>query len=186
MLRPVHWHAAPVAVWRTTFLEFEEIWARLRGGASVKAVVVNKVGGPEVLEYGTHPLPELETGQARTKIEAVGINFIDVYHRSGLYKLELPQVLGMEAAGVVDAISDGVEDLQVGDRVAYAMQLGAYAEYASVPADKLVRVPDEVDLRQAAAVMLQGMTVPYLSHSTYPIQPGDTVLVHAAAGGVGQ
>jgi NADPH2:quinone reductase len=122
----------------------------------------------------------------RVKIEAAGVNFIDVYHRSGLYKLELPQVLGMEAAGVVDAISAGVENWRVGDRVAYAMQLGAYAEYANVPADKLVRVPDEVDLRQAAAVMLQGMTAHYLSHSTYPIQSGDTVLVHAAAGGVGQ
>ena len=152
----------------------------------MNAVVVSEVGGPEVLAYGPQPIPEPKPGQVRVKIEAAGVNFIDVYHRAGLYKLELPQVLGMEAAGVVDTITDGVSGLGTGDRVAYAMQLGAYAEYACVPADKLVPVPDGVDLRQAAAVMLQGMTAHYLSYSTYPIQPGDTVLVHAAAGGVGQ
>jgi NADPH2:quinone reductase len=152
----------------------------------MKAVALREVGGPEVLEYDTHPVPEPGAGEVRIKIEAAGVNFIDVYQRAGLYKLALPQVLGMEAAGVVDAISPGVTDLQVGDRVAYAMQLGAYAEVAIVPAQKLVPVPDSLDLRQAAAVMLQGMTAHYLSHSTYPIQAGDTVLIHAAAGGVGQ
>jgi NADPH2:quinone reductase len=131
-------------------------------------------------------MPEPAAGQVRVKIEAAGVNFIDIYQRSGLYKVQLPQVLGMEAAGVVDAISAGVTNLSVGDRVAYAMQLGAYAEYAVVSADKLVPVPEGVDLRDAAAVMLQGMTAHYLSHSTYPIQAGETVLIHAAAGGVGQ
>jgi NADPH2:quinone reductase len=152
----------------------------------MNAVAIHETGDPDVLTYESHPRTEPGPGQVRIKVEAAGVNFIDVYHRSGLYKVELPQVLGMEAAGVVDAISAGVAELKVGDRVAYAMQLGAYAEYVIVPAEKLVLVPDSVDLRQAAAVMLQGMTAHYLSHSTYPIQPGDTVLVHAAAGGVGR
>ncbi len=152
----------------------------------MKAVGIHETGGPEALKYESYPMPEPAEGEVRIKIEAAGVNFIDVYHRSGLYSVGLPRVLGMEAAGVVDAISAGVTDLEVGDRVAYAMYLGAYAEYAVVPAGKLVSVPDGVSLREAAAVMLQGMTAHYLSHSTYPIQSGDTVLVHAAAGGVGR
>jgi NADPH2:quinone reductase len=152
----------------------------------MQAVAIHGVGGPDVLEIGTHPVPEPGEGEVRVKIEAAGVNFIDVYQRSGLYELALPQVLGREAAGTVDAISPAVTNLKPGDRVAYAGQLGAYAEYSVVPADNLVPVPDGIDLRQAAAVMLQGMTAHYLSHSTYPIQAGDTVLIHAAAGGVGQ
>lgn len=152
----------------------------------MRAIVVRETGGPEVLEYETRAVPEPEAGQVRVRVEAAGVNFIDVYHRTGLYKISLPQVLGTEAAGLVDAVGPGVTDLAVGDRVAYAMQLGAYAEYAIVPAGKLVSVPDSVSLREAAAVMLQGMTAHYLSHSTYAVQPGDTALIHAAAGGVGQ
>jgi len=119
------------------------------------------------------------------KIEAAGVNFIDVYHRNGLYPGQLPITPGMEGAGVVDAIGLGVSELKPGDRVAYAMVQGSYAEYAVVPAWKLVPIPDGVDIRSAAAVMLQGMTAHYLSHTTYPLRPGDTALVHAAAGGVG-
>ncbi len=152
----------------------------------MKGIAIRQVGGPEVLEYTRLPVPEPGAGEVRVRIEAIGVNFIDVYHRTGLYKITLPQVLGMEAAGIVDAVSAKVTEFRPGDRVAYAMQLGAYAEFAIVPAQKLVRVPDHVDLRQAAAVMLQGMTAHFLSHSTYPIRPGDTVLVHAAAGGVGR
>src|SRR5207244_376832 len=124
-------------------------------------------------------------GQARVKIEAAGVNFIDIYFRTGQYHSNLPLVLGQEAAGVVDAVGPGVEDVKVGDRVAYAPEQGAYAEYAVVSAWRLVPVPDDVDLKVAAAVMLQGMTAHYLSHSTYPIKRDDTVLVHAGAGGVG-
>ncbi len=152
----------------------------------MKAIYVREVGGPEVLSYESAPVPEPGAGQARVKIEAAGLNFIDIYHRTGLYSVPLPTVLGMEAAGTVDAVGPEVTGLKPGDRVAYAMQLGAYAEYAIVPVGKLVLVPDRVDTHQAAAVMLQGMTAHYLSHSTYRIQDGDTVLIHAAAGGVGQ
>lgn len=151
----------------------------------MKAVRVHSFGGPEVLSYEEVPLPEPGPGEARVKVEAAGVNFIDIYHRTGQYRGQLPLTLGMEAAGVVDAIGAGVTEVQPGDRVAYAMQQGSYAEYAIVPAWKLVPVPDAIDLRSAAAVMLQGMTAHYLTHSTYPLQPGDTVLVHAAAGGVG-
>lgn len=151
----------------------------------MKAVRVHSFGGPEVLSYEEVPLPEPGPGEARVKVEAAGVNFIDIYHRTGQYRGQLPLTLGMEAAGVVDAIGAGVTEVQPGDRVAYAMQQGSYAEYAIVPAWKLVPVPDAIELRSAAAVMLQGMTAHYLTHSTYPLQPGDTVLVHAAAGGVG-
>jgi NADPH2:quinone reductase len=151
----------------------------------MKAIRVHEYGGPEVLSYEEAPLPEPGAGEARVKIEAAGLNFIDVYHRMGRYPAELPITPGVEGAGVVDAVGPEVSDLQPGDRVVYAMQMGSYAEYAVVPAWKLVPVPDGVDTRQAAAVMLQGMTAHYLTHSTYPLQPGDTALVHAAAGGVG-
>ena len=126
------------------------------------------------------------TGQARVRIAAAGVNFIDIYVRSGQYPAPLPLTLGQEAAGVVDAVGPEVGEVRVGDRVAYAPQPGgAYAEAAVVPAARLVPVPEGVDLPVAAATMLQGMTAHYLSHSTYPIQAGDTVLIHAAAGGVG-
>lgn len=151
----------------------------------MKAIRVHQHGGPEALRYEEAPLPEPGQGEARVKIEAAGVNFIDVYHRTGLYPGRLPITPGMEGAGVVDAIGPDVSDLKPGDRVAYAMQQGSYAEYAVVPVWKLVSIPEGVDTRLAAAVMLQGMTAHYLSRATYPIQPGDTALVHAAAGGVG-
>lgn len=149
------------------------------------AIRVHEFGGPEALRYEEIPVPEPGPGQARVKIEAAGVNFIDIYFRTGQYRGKLPLILGQEAAGVVDALGPGVEEVKVGDRVAYAPEQGAYAEYAVVPAWRLVPVPDDVDLKVAAAVMLQGMTAHYLSHSTYPIKKGDTVLVHAGAGGVG-
>jgi NADPH2:quinone reductase len=152
----------------------------------MKAIRINEFGGPEALNLESIAVPDPGAGEARVKVEAAGLNFIDVYQRSGFYPVPLPFTLGMEAAGTVDAVGPDVAGLKPGDRVAYAMQLGSYAEYATVPAGKLVSIPDGLDTQQAAAVMLQGMTAHYLSHSTYPIQPGDTALIHAAAGGVGQ
>jgi NADPH:quinone reductase len=151
----------------------------------MKAIRIHQHGGPEVLSYEDIPTPEPGPGEALVKIEAIGINFIDVYRRVGLYPVALPFTLGEEAAGTVAALGPGVENLRVGDRVAYASVAGAYAEYAVVPAARLVPIPAGLDSRQAAAAMLQGMTAHYLTHSTYPIQPGDQVLVHAAAGGAG-
>ena len=151
----------------------------------MKAIRVHQFGGPEALSYEETALPEPGPGEARVKIEAAGVNFIDVYHRTGLYPGQLPITPGVEGAGVVDAVGPEVSEVKPGDRVVYAMQQGSYAEYAVVPTWKLIPIPDGVDTRQAAAVLLQGMTAHYLSHSTYPIQPGDTALVHAAAGGVG-
>jgi NADPH2:quinone reductase len=135
--------------------------------------------------YEDLPLPVPGPGQARVKIAAAGVNFIDVYHRTGLYKLTLPFSPGMEAAGVVDATGEGVTNVSPGDRVAYAMNLGSYAEYAIVRAWQLVKVPEKVGLDVAAAAMLQGMTAHYLMMSTFPLQRDQTALVHAAAGGVG-
>jgi NADPH2:quinone reductase len=151
----------------------------------MKAIRVHQFGDPEVLRYEEVPLPEPGAGETRVKIEAAGVNFIDIYHRTGNYPGQLPITLGTEGAGVVDAVGSGVTDVKPGDRVAYAMQQGAYAEYAVVPASKLVLIPDNVHTREAAAVMLQGMTAHYLCYSTYPLQPGETALIHAAAGGVG-
>ena len=151
----------------------------------MKAVRIHEHGGPEVLRHEEVPLPEPGRGEARIKVEAAGVNFIDVYNRVGLYKVSLPLTLGSEAAGVVDAVGPEVMEVKPGDRVAYAMHLGAYAEYVVVPAWRLAPLPPAIDGRTAAAVILQGMTVHYLTHSTYPLKPGETVLVHAAAGGVG-
>lgn len=151
----------------------------------MKAVRVHKCGGPEVLTYEEIPVPEPKAGEARVKIEAIGLNFIDVYQRTGLYQSPLPFTLGREAAGTVDAVGPNATEVKVGDRVAYAMEPGAYAEYAVVPAWKLVPVPAKLDSSTAAATMLQGMTAHYLTHSTYPLKQGETALVHAAAGGVG-
>ncbi len=150
------------------------------------AIWIEKPGGPEVLSFRECAQPRPNSGEALVKISAIGVNFIDVYYRTGLYAAEYPLIPGMEAAGVVEAVGPGVTELKVGDRVAYAYShLGSYAEYAVLPASKLVPVPDDIDDRSAAAALLQGMTAHYLTHSTYPIQAGDTVLVHAAAGGVG-
>ena len=151
----------------------------------MRAVRVHKYGGPEVLSNDEMPIPEPKAGEARVRIEAIGLNYIDVYQRTGLYQLPLPFTLGREAAGIVDAVGPGAPEVKVGDRVAYAMEPGAYAEYAVVPAWKLVPVPAKLDSRSAAATMLQGMTAHYLAHSTYPLKQGETALVHAAAGGVG-
>jgi NADPH2:quinone reductase len=151
----------------------------------MKAMRVPKYGGPEVLNYEEIPVPEPKPGEARVKIEASGLNFIDIYQRTGLYPIQTPFTLGMEGAGIVDAIGDGVTEVKKGDRVAYAMVLGSYAEYAIVPASKLAPLPPNIDAKSAAALMLQGMTAHYLTHSTYPLKKGETALVHAAAGGVG-
>ena len=151
----------------------------------MKAIRIHNHGGPEVLTYEDLPIPEPKAEQARVKIEASGVNFIDIYHRTGLYPINLPCTLGTEGAGVVDAVGEGVTEIKKGDRVAYAMLPGSYAEYAVVPAVRLVPVPNDIDAKSAAAVMLQGMTAHYLTHSTYPLQKGETALLHAAAGGVG-
>ncbi len=151
----------------------------------MKAVRVHEYGGVDVLKYEDIALPEPGNGEARVKIEAIGINFIDVYQRIGLYKPALPFVEGQEAAGVVDAVGAGVTEVKVGDRVAYTSVQGSYAEYAVVPAWRLVSVPAGITAQQAAGAMLQGLTAHYLACTTFPIQRGDTVLVHAAAGGLG-
>jgi NADPH2:quinone reductase len=151
----------------------------------MKAIVVNECGGPESLVYQDVPRPTPKAGEALVKLEAIGLNYIDVYHRTGLYPLPRPFIPGMEAAGVVEAVGEGVTEVAVGDRVAYAMQLGAYAEYAAVPAWKLVHVPVSVSAEQAAATMLQGMTAHYLVTSVHALKAGETALIHAAAGGVG-
>jgi len=153
---------------------------------AMKAVRFNKFGGSEVLNYEDVALPEPGTGQARVKIEAAGVNYTDIYQRSGQYPGQLPATLGQEAAGVVDAVGPGATDVKVGQRVAYISQPGAYAEFAVVPASVLVPIPDGIETKTAAAVMLQGMTAHYLAMSTYPLKKGETALVHAAAGGVGQ
>jgi NADPH:quinone reductase len=152
----------------------------------MKAIRVNEHGGPEVLSYEDVPDPEPGPGEARVKLAASGVNFIDVYQRTGLYPLETPFTLGQEGAGEVDAVGDGVEDVSVGDHVAFASVMGAYAEYVVAPVEGLVPVNVTlVEARVAAAAMLQGMTAHYLTHSTFPLGEGQTALVHAAAGGVG-
>jgi NADPH:quinone reductase len=151
----------------------------------MKAIRIHNHGGPEVLAYEDVPVPEPRPGEARVKIEASGVNFIDIYHRTGLYPMNRPCTLGSEGAGIVDAVGEGVTEVKQGDRVAYAMIPGSYAEYALVPAGKLVPVPDDIDAKSAAGIMLQGMTAHYLSHSAYPLQKDETALIHAAAGGVG-
>lgn len=153
----------------------------------MKAIRVHANGGPEALRYDEVETPRPGPGDVLVKIEFSGVNFIDVQYRAGKYKPpQLPFVNGMEAAGTVVEIGDGVTGVTRGDRVAYTMILGTYAEYHSVAAARVVKLPDHVDLQSAAAVMLQGTTAHYLTHSTYPLAPGDTALVHAGAGGVGQ
>lgn len=151
----------------------------------MKAIRVYKYGSPEVLTLEDIALPEPKQGEVRVKIEFSGINFVDIYQRKGLYPIKLPFTLGQEAAGIVDKIADDVKDIKIGDRVAYTSALGSYAEYAIVPAWRLVKIPYGISTQYASAVMLQGMTAHYLAFSTYPLKAGDTALVHAAAGGVG-
>jgi NADPH2:quinone reductase len=151
----------------------------------MQAIRVHQHGGAEVLRLEDIPVPTPGKGEALVKIEASGVNFIDTYFRQGLYKAPLPLTLGQEAAGVVEKVGEGVTTVAPGDRVAYAGVPGSYAQYAVVPAARLVPVPAGIDSRSAAGVMLQGMTAHYLATGTFPLQPGHTALVHAAAGGVG-
>ncbi len=151
----------------------------------MKAIQVQKTGGPEVLTLVDLPVPKPKANEAVVKIAASGVNFIDVYFREGRYPSALPFVDGQEAAGTVTEVGSDVKSVKPGDRVAYSNVVGTYAEYAAVPADRLIHVPDGINDQQAAAAMLQGMTAHYLSHTTYPLKKGDTALIHAAAGGVG-
>ena len=151
----------------------------------MKAIQVQEVGDPNVLQYVDAPTPEPGAGEARVKIEVAGVNFIDTYHRRGWYPLPLPFTPGVEGAGIVDAVGEGVTEVAVGDAVAYGMSTGSYAEYAIVPSRILVHRPAGVNAQHGAAAMIQGMTAHYLACSTYPLKPGDTCLVHAAAGGTG-
>lgn len=152
----------------------------------MKAIAIQQCGGPEAMQLLELPVPQPKAGEALVKVEAGGVNFIDCYYRSGLYKApQLPLVLGSEGAGIVESVGEGVTTVKQGDRVAWAMVLGSYAEYAAVPAARLVIVPPDIKLRDAAALMLQGMTAHYLSESTFPLQSGQVALIHAGAGGVG-
>ena len=152
----------------------------------MKAIRVQSPGGREVLRYEEIPEPKPAKGEAVVKLEAIGVNFIDVYYRTGTYKAQLPITLGVEGAGRVVAVGTDVSQVKVGDRVAYTGVLGTYAELASVPVERLVLIPGELSAKDAAAAMLQGMTAHYLTCSTYPLRPGDRCVVHAAAGGVGR
>src|SRR5262249_18775265 len=152
---------------------------------AMKAIQVAAVGGPEVLTLVDVPVPTPKPNEALMQIEAAGVNFIDVYFREGRYPAQLPFINGQEVAGLVTSVGADVTSVKPGDRVAYTGSLGSYAEYALVPAERLVHIPDQLDFNQAAAAMLQGMTAHYLSHSTYKLQAGETALIHAAAGGVG-
>ena len=151
----------------------------------MKAIQITEYGGPEVMKYSEVSDPVAAQGEALVKIEAVGVNFTDIYSRAGINPPGLPWIVGVEGAGVVTAVGAGVDSINVGDNVAYSGVFGSYAEMASVPASKLIKLPDGLDARSGAAVMLQGMTAHYLCHSTYAVQPGDKVLIHAGAGGVG-
>jgi NADPH2:quinone reductase len=152
----------------------------------MKAARVHNYGGPEVLKYEDAPAPSAGKGEAIVKVAATGVNFVDIYYRSGLYKApQLPFIPGQEAAGTVTSTGEGVTEVKIGDRVAYAMTQGSYAEFAAVPAWKLVKLPDNIDFKLGAAIMLQGMTAHYLTHSAFPLKVGQSALVHAGAGGVG-
>jgi NADPH2:quinone reductase len=152
----------------------------------MKAIRIHNTGGPEVLIYEEVPTPQPGPGEARVKLAASGVNFIDTYQRKGLYPLKLPIIPGQEGGGVVDAVGEGVTEVKPGDKVVYTSVMGAYAEYAIVPVARLIPAPEGVSLEEAAAAMLQGLTAHYLATSTYPLKPGEIALVHAAGGGVGQ
>ena len=151
----------------------------------MKAVRIHTPGGPEALKYDDVPEPTPGAGQAAVKLGACGVNYIDVYFRTGQYKAQLPLTIGLEGAGAVTAVGAGVTDVKVGERVAWTGVPGSYAQVAVVPADRLVKLPDKLTFKDGAAAMLQGMTAHYLAVSTYPLKKGDVCLVHAAAGGVG-
>jgi NADPH2:quinone reductase len=152
---------------------------------TMKTIRAHQFGGPEVMKLDEVPTPAPGPGQARVKIEAAGVNFIDIYQRSGLYKNPLPLAMGLEGAGTVEAVGQGVTEVKVGDRVAWTGVSGSYATHNVIPADRLVVLPAKLSFQDGAAAMLQGMTAHYLAHTTYPLKPGDTCVVHAAAGGVG-
>ena len=158
---------------------------RVHSGRGMKAIQIHQTGGPEVLQLAELPIPEPGPGQVLIRVEATGVNFIEVYFRKGVYKASLPLVPGSEAAGTVEELGPGVTGFEAGDAVASVSVLGSYAEYAVVAAASLVKVPAGLTMEQAAAAMLQGMTAHYLAYSTFPLKAGDTALVHAAAGGVG-
>jgi NADPH2:quinone reductase len=151
----------------------------------MKAIQVSQTGGPEALVLVDLPAPNPKANEAVVQVKAAGVNFIDVYFREGRYPAQVPFINGQEGAGVVTEVGSDVSEVQPGDRVAYTGVIGSYAEFAAVPANRLVKIPDELNLEQAAAAMLQGMTAHYLLHSTYKLQAGETALIHAAAGGVG-
>jgi NADPH2:quinone reductase len=151
----------------------------------MQAIRVHEFGGPEVMRLEELPTPEPGPGQVLARVDVAGVNFVDLYQRSGTYKLPLPWPLGREGAGRVEAVGTGVADLKVGDRVAWGTVAGSYATHVLAPADRVAKLPDSVSAQQAAAVMLQGMTAHYLCHTTFPLKPGTTCLIHAAAGGVG-
>jgi NADPH2:quinone reductase len=152
----------------------------------MNAVYIEQTGGPEVLQFGERPMPEPAAGEVLVRLAAAGVNYTDISQRSGSNKIPLPATLGSEGAGTVERVGDGVTNVKPGDRVAYSMVRGSYAGYAAVPAKMLVKLPDDIDFRTAAAAMLQGMTAHYLTHCTFPLKPGHTALVHAAAGGTGR
>src|SRR3954453_8753816 len=170
----------------TPSLSVHRFFVSLRSSSMTHAIRFHKTGGPEVLVWEEFNLGKPGPGEARIRHTAVGLNFIDIYNRSGLYPVQLPSGLGGEAAGVVEEVGTGVTDLKPGDRVAYgAAPLGAYAEARLIPADRLLKLPDGIDDKTAAAMMLKGLTVQYLIRQTYRVKSGDTILLHAAAGGVG-
>jgi NADPH:quinone reductase len=158
---------------------------RVHSGRDMKAIQLQQIGGPEVLQLAELPIPEPGPGQVLIRVEATGVNFVEIYFRKGVYKTSLPFVPGSEAAGTVEELGPGVTGFEAGDSVASVSVLGSYAEYALVAAASLVKVPEGLTMEQAAAAMLQGMTAHYLSHSTFPLQPGNIALIHAGAGGVG-
>ena len=152
----------------------------------MQAVFIEQTGSPEVLQFGDRPMPEPAAGEVLIKLAASGVNYTDISQRSGSNKIPLPATLGSEGAGIIERVGSGVTGFEPGDRVAWCMVRGSYAQYAAVPAKMLVRIPAAADLKTAAAAMLQGMTAHYLTHSTFPLKPGHTALVHAGAGGTGR
>lgn len=152
----------------------------------MKAIIVSEFGDVNKLVYEETSLPEPSKGEVRIKVSAIGLNFTDIYQRKGLYINPLPLILGNEFSGIIDALGDGVDDFKIGDRVGTANGIGGYAEYAIAPTSRLIHLPDDISYELAAAILLQGITAHYLGTSTYALKPGDTALIHAAAGGVGQ
>jgi NADPH2:quinone reductase len=180
------WGRGPLIVGQSDRAIVVGISVSLRIQSPMKAVQVAQSGEPEVLQVVDLPIPQPKPNEAVVKVSAAGVNFIDIYQREGRYKVPLPFIIGQEGAGVVTSVGSEVKDVKPGDRVAWTSILGSYAEHVAVPASRLVRIPQGVTDQQAAAAMLQGMTAHYLSHDTYHLKQGETALIHAAAGGVGQ